>query len=98
MAGAGTKMGTSQTGVRKVGRKRQPQSKDIARTYKGRFGQRLAALAETANLDADKLGGKIGKSGDTVRLYFAGRVAPPLDDFPAIAKALGVTVAKMMPE
>jgi ribosome-binding protein aMBF1 (putative translation factor) len=82
----------------KVGRKRQPQSKEVAKSLTGKFGANLAALAEQANLDADTLGDKIGRSGDMVRLYFAGRSVPPLNDWPKIAKALGVTLRELLPE
>lgn len=82
-----------------VGRKRQPQSAEIRKTLAGKVGARLAALADSAGLDADSLGDKIGKSGDTVRLYFAGKVVPPLNDWPKLAKAVGVpTVRELLPE
>lgn len=90
------KIGGSTKG--RMGRKRQPQSDDIRKTLAGKFGVRLAALADAADLDADELGSKIGKSGDTIRLYFAGRVVPPLNDWPKLARALGVPVRELLPE
>lgn len=82
-----------------MGRKRQPQTKEISKTLAGKFGRRLAALAEAAHLDADQLGDKIGKSGDTVRLYFAGKTVPPLNDWPRLARAVGLaTTRELLPE
>ena len=81
-----------------VGRKRQPQPPEIRRTLAGRFGARLSALADAARLDADELGSKVGKSGDTIRLYFAGRVVPPLNLWPKLAKAVGVSLRELLPE
>lgn len=94
---AATKMVRSKKGPR-VGRKRQPQSPEVRKTLTGKFGARLAALAEAANLDADTLGAKIGKSGDMVRLYYAGRNVPPLNDWPKLAKVLGVSLRDLIPE
>jgi hypothetical protein len=96
-------MGTQSTMVgstvsRTVGRKRSPQSAEISKTLAGKLGVRLAALADAAGFDADALGKRIGKSGDMVRLYFAGRNTPPLNDWPKIAKALRVTVRELIPE
>lgn len=91
-------MGDSTRG-RTVGRKRQPQSPEIRKTLAGKFGRRLSELAEAAELDADSLGAKLGKSGDTIRLYFAGKTVPPLNDWPKLAKAVGVDSAReLLPE
>lgn len=73
-----------------VGRKRQPQSPEIRKTLAGKLGARLAELAEAAGMDADELGGKIGKSGDTVRLYYAGKASPHINEWPRIAKLFGL--------
>lgn len=86
------------TGSRNVGRKRQPQAPEIRRTLAGKFGARLLVLSEAANLDADALADKLGKTGDMVRIYYSGRSVPPLNDWPKIAKALGVTVRDLIPE
>ncbi len=83
---------------RPVGRKRQPQSPEIRRTLAGRFGARLSYLADTVGLTPDELGERIGKTGDMVRIYYAGRSTPPLDDWPKIARALKVTVRELLPE
>lgn len=74
-----------------MGRKRQPIPKALLKTPTGKFAVRLAALADRAGLDADALAKKIGKSGDTVRLYFTARVVPHLDDWPKLASALGLS-------
>ncbi len=98
MRAAIDKMKPSQQG-RTVGRKRQPQPKEVRRTPAGKFGARLAALADAANLDADTLGKKIGKSGDTVRVYFAGRAVPHLNDWPKLAKALSLdSIKDLLPD
>ena len=82
----------------KVGRKRQPIPKEVSRTLQGKMGARLSMLTDAAGLDADSLGDKIGKTGDMVRLYYSGRSVPPLNDWPKIAKALGVTLRELLPE
>lgn len=82
-----------------MGRKRQPQTPEIRKSLAGKFGARLAALCEAAGFDADELGRKIDKSGDTVRLYFAGKVVPPLNDWPRLAKVLGLpSTRELLPE
>jgi ribosome-binding protein aMBF1 (putative translation factor) len=82
----------------RVGRKRQPQTPEIRRSLAGKLGARIAALADAAGIDADTLASKIGKTGDTVRLYYSGRVVPPLNDWPKIAKALGLSeVRELLP-
>ena len=83
---------------RTVGRKRQPQPPEIRKTLAGQLGARLAVLAELRGLSADDLGKRIGKTAATVRLYYSGRVVPPLDDWPKLARALGVTVRELLPE
>lgn len=82
----------------KVGRKRKPQSKEVAKKLTGKFGARLLLLTEQANLDAESLGKKIGKSEVTVNLYFAGKYTPPLNLWPKIATALGVSLRDLLPE
>lgn len=97
MAATASKMARSKK-VPKVGRKRQPIPKEVSRTLQGKLGARLSSLTDAAGLDADTLGDKIGKTGDMVRLYFAGRSVPPLNDWPKLAKALGVTLRELLPE
>lgn len=95
--GTRTKIRGSNKGPR-VGRKRQPQSKEISKTLAGKFGARLMLLAEAAQLDPAAFADKIGKSEVSVNLYFAGKVVPPLNDWSKIAKVLGVTVRELLPE
>lgn len=90
--GEGT-LGSNPKGAARVGRKRKPQSKAISRTPAGKFGARLEALADEANLTASELGKRIGKSEDTIWTYFKGRAVPHIDDWPRIAKALGLADA-----
>lgn len=97
MVTAATKMSGSKKG-HSVGRKRQPQPKEIRQTLAGKFGARLSALADDAGLTADQFASKIGKTGDMVRIYYAGRSVPPLNDWPRIAKVLGVTTRELLPE
>jgi ribosome-binding protein aMBF1 (putative translation factor) len=91
------KMEASLKGAKRVGKKRAAMPKDIAKTEAGKFGVRLSELADKANLTADELGAKIGKSGDTVRLYFSGKAVPHLNDWPLVAKALGVSLSALYP-
>lgn len=97
MGKAGNKMGGPSKGPL-VGRKRQPQSPEIRKTFAGKVGARLSELAEAAGLSADEIGDKLGKSGDTVRLYYSGRVVPPLNDWPKLARILGVSARELLPE
>ena len=89
MPTAATKLRGSTQGP-KVGRKRQPIPKELLKTPSGKFDVRLQGLMESAGMDADTLGKKIGKSGDSVRLYLTARAVPHLDDWPKISKALGL--------
>lgn len=81
-----------------MGRKRQPQTPEIRRSLSGKIGARLSLLADSAGLSADEFGKRIGKTGDMVRIYYSGRSTPPVDDWPKIARALGVTVRELLPE
>jgi ribosome-binding protein aMBF1 (putative translation factor) len=97
MQAVARKMGGPPKG-RTVGRKRQPQPPEIRKTLAGKFGKRLLELAENAGLDANELGAKIGKTPDMVRIYFGGRAVPHLNDWPKIARALGVNIRDLLPE
>lgn len=91
------KMGDSSPKRPSVGRKRQPQSKEIAKTLAGKFGARLKELSEAAHLDPESFAKKIGKSEVSVNLYFAGKVVPPINTWGKIAKALGVPLRELLP-
>lgn len=90
MPTAATKIKPSDKGP-KVGRKRQPIPKELLKTPSGKFAVRLQGLMEAAGIDAKTLGEKIGKSSDTVHVYLAARAVPHLDDWPKLAKALGLS-------
>jgi ribosome-binding protein aMBF1 (putative translation factor) len=77
--------------VPKVGRKRQPIPKALLKTPSGKFAVRLQGLMEAAGLEADTLGEKIDKSSGTVYAYLSARAVPHIDDWPRIAKALGLS-------
>lgn len=85
-----TKIRGSQKGP-KVGRKRQPIPKELLKTPSGKFAVRLAGLMEAASIDAKELGDKIGKSVNTIHFYLAAKAVPHLDDWPKLAKALGLS-------
>jgi transcriptional regulator with XRE-family HTH domain len=82
----------------KTGRPRQPQAPSVRRTYAGRLGRKLADLADARQITADDLAKAIGKSGDSVRLYFAGQATPHVNDWPRLAAALHVTIRELLPE
>ena len=91
-----TKIGGSSKG-RKVGRKRKAQPKEVRRTLAGKIGVRLAELAKDANMSAAQLADAIGKDVDTVHAYFAGKASPKVNDWPTVAKALGVPLRELLP-
>ncbi len=82
---------------RTVGRKRQPQKPEVRRTMAGKFGAHIAELARQANVSAKQIGDALGKTDDTVRLYFAGEATPHVNDWPKLAKVLGVSVKDLLP-
>lgn len=92
------KMEASLKGAKRVGKKRAAQTKDIAKTMAGRFGARLAELAEKAGLTTEELASRIGKSSQSVLLYYAGKAVPHINEWPAIAKALGVSISDLLPK
>ena len=92
------KIEASLKGAKRVGKKRAAQTKDIAKTMAGRFGARLAELADKAGLTADDLAVRLDKSPAMIRFYFAGRNVPHINDWPGIAKALGVQVSDLLPK
>jgi ribosome-binding protein aMBF1 (putative translation factor) len=92
------KMEASKQGAKRVGKKRSAQPKEVARTMSGKFGARLAYLTEKAGLTPEEFADKIGRSRPAVYTYFAGRSVPHLEDWPIIAKVLGVSVKDLLPE
>jgi ribosome-binding protein aMBF1 (putative translation factor) len=91
------KMGASKQGAKRVGKKRSAQPKEVARTMSGKFGARLEELATKAGLSPDDLAEKLGKSPGIIRYYYVGRSVPHIDDWPLIAKVLGVTIHDLLP-
>lgn len=81
---------TDATIIPRMGRKRRPQTKAIASTTAGKFGARLAYLADSRGITAVELGKKIGKTPEMVRKYYAGKSVPHINDWPRIARALSL--------
>ena len=75
---------------RTVGRKRKPMPKEIRRTLAGRFGLRLERHLSESGLSVAEFAQRIGKTEEAVRTYLRGTSAPALQDWPLIAKALGL--------
>lgn len=82
-----------------MGRKRQPQAKEVRRTLTGRFGAHLEELAVAAGYTTPgQLADALGKTEEAVRHYYRGTRAPKLDEWPRLAKLLGVSVRELLPE
>lgn len=65
----------------------------------GLFGQHLANLVAQAGLSSSEFADKIGKTADTVTLYFSGRRLPKMRDYRVIAKALGLaSIRELLPD
>ena len=67
-------------------------------TYSGRFAERLRQLRDNAELTTRELAEKTGIPLSTIQSWDGGRKSPSIDNFPALAKALGVTVRNLMPK
>lgn len=92
-------VGSPSEGPKLAGRKRLPQTREIRRTMAGKLGSRLEALAEAKHLSPRQFGDKIGKSEATITAYYRGLRTPHIDDWPAIAKALGLdNIRDLLPE
>lgn len=81
-----------------VGRGRKEQPPEVRRSFAAKFGKRLEFLAQAAGMNAKAFGEKLGKSDDMVRLYYAGTSVPHINDWPRIARILGVKVHDLLPE
>lgn len=68
-----------------------------ASTYSGKVAVRVRALREAKKWPVDRLADKLGISPKTLYCYEAGTRGIPVDLFPALAKALGVTAAEFFP-
>jgi hypothetical protein len=95
--GAGSVTMTGSTKGRGMGRRRKEQPPEVRKSFAAKFGARLESLALAAGFDAKKFGGKLGKSDDMIRLYYAGTSVPHINDWPKIARVLGVQVADLLP-
>lgn len=81
---------------------RQPKEPDTTR-YGGRLALRIRELREAAGLTVEQLAERITKAGYTTKtptLYHwqNGTREPNIDALPAIARALKVSIADLMPE
>ncbi|HEY1065884.1 MAG TPA: helix-turn-helix transcriptional regulator [Pirellulales bacterium] len=70
-----------------MGRKRQALSETVG-PFERAFAERLIELMGKAGHDAESLGVAIGKSRGAVYSWCSATYAPPLECWPAIAKAL----------
>lgn len=73
----------------------RPKKASDLSTYSGRFAARLRAMREKAGLTVEEFGEAISAHGyavavRTIYAWESGRNDPPLDAFPAIAKAVNV--------
>lgn len=98
MAGAGTKMGTSTTGVRLP----RPAKEADESSFLGRLASRLKTLREAAGLDPERASAAISKAGyrvaaSTIYRWEQGTTQPHLEAFPAIAKAYGASIRQVLP-
>jgi transcriptional regulator with XRE-family HTH domain len=67
-------------------------------TYSGRFAIRLRALRDKTGMSADEFAEKHGFARTTYYGWEIGTSVPPLDSFPKLAEALGVSVRTLMPK
>lgn len=81
-----------------MGRRRKVQPPEVRRSFAAKFGARLESLALAAGLDAKAFGKKLGKTDDMIRYYYAGTSVPHINDWPKIAKVLGVIPRDLLPE
>ncbi len=67
-------------------------------TYSGRFAARLRELRTKANLSQTELAERIGSKQRNVSNWEMGETSPPFDALPALADALAVSIAELMPK
>ena len=72
--------------IRPVGKKRS--SPKLGNSPSHQFAKRLRAL--WGNKPATELAEALGVTPDAVRKWLRGEHVPPLDDWPALAKSLGL--------
>lgn len=81
-----------------MGRPRKPMPPKVRRTLTGQIGMRMEQLAKDAGLSIDDLARRLGKDVDTIRVYFAGRSSPKVNDWRKVAKALGCSLRDLLPD
>ena len=67
-------------------------------TYSGRFAVRLRALRDKTGMSADAFAEKHGFNRATWYDWEIGRYTPSFDKLPEIAKAFGMSIAKLLPK
>jgi transcriptional regulator with XRE-family HTH domain len=83
--------------IKKKTMPRQRKEVDTS-TYSGRFAVRLRALRDKTGMSADAFAEKHGFARATFYNWESGRKVPPLDKLPEIAKAFGMSIAKLLPK
>jgi transcriptional regulator with XRE-family HTH domain len=66
--------------------------------YSGRFAVRLRQLRDKAGLTTRELSEQTGIPLSPIQSWDGGRKSPTIDNFPILAKALGVTVRTLLPK
>jgi len=67
-------------------------------TYSGRFAVRLRALRDKTGMSADEFAVTNGFARTTWYNWESGIKSPPIDKFPDIAQAFGLSIAKLLPK
>ena len=76
-----------------------PLRKEIdVTTYRGRFAENLRALRLKAGLSIPVLSEKSGIPVPTLEGWEGARKSPSIDRFPDLAKALEISVRKLLPK
>ena len=77
-------------------RMRQRKAVDTS-DYAGRFAVRLRALRDKTGMSADEFAATHGFARTTFYNWESGIKSPPLNKLPEIAKAFGISIAKLLP-
>jgi len=67
-------------------------------TYSGRFAERLRMLREKAGMTPMELAQKTGFPKNTHQRWETDTNSPPVNAYPILAKALGVSVRTLLPK
>jgi len=76
----------------------RPRKEVDTSTYSGRFAERLRQLRDKAGLTTRELSEQTGIPLSTIQSWDGGQKSPSIDNFPALAEALGVTVRNLIPK